>query len=435
MASISNDPNGRRRILFIGANQKRRVIRLGKVSQRFAESVKVKVEDLVSASITGHAPADETARWLAHLDPDLYNKLARVELVKRRCSPTLAAFTESYIHKRVDIKPRTQINLNQARQYLLGFFDANRPLRDITPGDAEEFRLHLVGQGKSDNTVHRAVGRARQFFRAAMQYGLIESNPFEGIAASVRANPQRFYFVSRDITQEVLDHCPDSQWRLIVALTRYGGLRCPSEVLALSWSDVNWELNRIRVPSPKTEHLEGKASRTIPLFPELRPLLMEAFELAQPGTQHVIYRYRDGNANLRTQLQRIIRRAGLDPWPKLFQNMRSTRETELAETFPMHVVCQWIGNSQPVAVAHYLQLTDEHFERAVRGNHRSGSGKVAQKAAQKLHETTRNKLKTQSIEYTEGTVTSEDIIKFPVISGCHEDGRIPPRGVEPLFPD
>ncbi len=68
MASISNDPNGRRRILFVGADAKRKPIRLGKVSQRHAESVKVKVEDLVSASITGHAPADETTRWLGKLD-------------------------------------------------------------------------------------------------------------------------------------------------------------------------------------------------------------------------------------------------------------------------------------------------------------------------------------------------------------------------------
>ena len=30
-------------------------------------------------------------------------------------------------------------------------------------------------------------------------------------------------------------------------------------------------------------------------------------------------------------------------WPKLFQNLRSRRETELAEQFPMHVVCSWIG--------------------------------------------------------------------------------------------
>ncbi len=32
----------------------------------------------------------------------------------------------------------------------------------------------------------------------------------------------------------------------------------------------------------------------------------------------------------------------------------------------MHVVCQWIGNSQPIAAKHYLQVTDDHLSKAVR---------------------------------------------------------------------
>ena len=58
--------------------------------------------------------------------------------------------------------------------------------------------------------------------------------------------------------------------------------------------------------------------------------------------------------------------AGVQPCSKLFQNLRSTRETELADDFPMHVVCQWIGNSLPIAAKHYLQVTDDHFEKALR---------------------------------------------------------------------
>ncbi|MFO7908055.1 MAG: hypothetical protein R6U98_35770, partial [Pirellulaceae bacterium] len=57
-------------------------------------------------------------------------------------------------------------------------------------------------------------------------------------------------------------------------------------------------------------------------------------------------------------------RAGLEPWPNLFQNLRSTRETELAEQFPIHVVCAWIGNTKAVAAKHYLQITEEHFRKA-----------------------------------------------------------------------
>jgi hypothetical protein len=131
----------------------------------------------------------------------------------------------------------------------------------------------------------------------------------------------------------------------------------------------------------------------VPLFPELRPYLEAAFEQAQPGTVHVITRYRDLNANLRTQLRRIIRRAGLTPWPKLFQNMRASRETELAAEHPIHVVCAWIGNSALIAHKHYLQVTEADFERGAKSD-----AETAQKATQ--HPATQN--------HTESHLTPEN---------------------------
>ncbi len=230
-----------------------------------------------------------------------------------------------------------------------------------------------------------------------------------------------------------MESCPDAQWRLIFALARFGGLRCPSEVLALTWDDVNWERNRIRVPSPKTEHNEGGGSRIIPLFPELRPHLLEGFEEAEPGTQYVITRCRDSGTNLRTQMHRIIRRAGLEPWPKTFQNLRSTRETELAEQFPMHVVCKWIGNSQPVAAQHYLQLTDEHFERAVEPA-AVGDIQAAQNAAQQPHETTGNDAKRTPSADPGNPASSGDFSEVPAVAGYFTDEQVPRRGFEPLLP-
>jgi hypothetical protein len=136
----------------------------------------------------------------------------------------------------------------------------------------------------------------------------------------------------------------------------------------LQWTDVDWERSRFFVRSPKTEHHEGKAERWVPIFPELRLYLDEAFEQAEPGAVHVITRYRDTNTNLRTQLGRIIRRAGLTPWPKLFQNMRASRETESAAEYPLHVVCAWIGNSALIANKHYLQVTKADFERGAKSD-------------------------------------------------------------------
>ena len=105
-------------------------------------------------------------------------------------------------------------------------------------------------------------------------------------AAGIRDRQQ---FITRQEIDRVMAACPDHHWRAIVGLSRYGGLRCPSEVLSLRWQDVNWESGRVTVPSPKMEHHGAeKATRVIPLFPELRTILMEAFEAAPDGAEYVI---------------------------------------------------------------------------------------------------------------------------------------------------
>lgn len=52
-------------------------------------------------------------------------------------------------------------------------------------------------------------------------------------------------------------------------------------------------------------------------------------------------------------------------WGKLWTTLRATRDTELRESFPSHVVAKWIGHDDRVAERHYLQITDAHFEKAV----------------------------------------------------------------------
>ena len=144
------------------------------------------------------------------------------------------------------------------------------------------------------------------------------------------ASDGREYFVTREEAIAVLQACPDAQWKLLFALSRYGGLRCPSEHLGLRWGDVDWQRERMVVRSPKTARHDGKGERVMPLWPELQPYLQSALdellENFDPKTdrlseQPVITRYRDTNANLRTQLLRIIHKAKLKPWPKLFQNL------------------------------------------------------------------------------------------------------------------
>ena len=360
MASISKQPNGAKTIQFVGADGKRRSIRLGKASVRDAEKFKARIESLVAANISGHAIDSDTARWVAELDQTMLDRLNRVGLIQGcgRRNLTVAEWIAEYINSRTDLKGRTINNLKQAQGYIVEFFGKTKLLRDVSPGDGDELRRWMMTR-LGENTVRRHMGRGKQFMRAAYRKRLIESDPFSDIkGCSVQADESRLFFVTREMAEKVIEACPDVEWRVLFALVRFGGLRCPSECLTLTWDCVDWDANRLKVNSPKT------GLRTIPLFPEIRVHLETAFDQAQEGAQFVITRYRSANANLRTQLTRIIERAGLTPWKKPFQNCRSTRETELAERFPIHVVTNWLGNSPQVAMKHYLQTTDAHFDEA-----------------------------------------------------------------------
>lgn len=220
------------------------------------------------------------------------------------------------------------------------------------------------GKGLVANTVRKRIGNAKQFFEDAVSRELLNRNPFANLKGSVGSNRERDYFLSREDAARITEACPDHEWRLIFALSRYSGLRCPSEHLALRWSDINWARGTMIVRSSKTARYEGKGSRTIPIFPELRAALNESWEQSQPGDDRVITRYSGAGKNLRTTFQKIVRRAGLDPWPKLFQNLRASRATELANEHSAHVSAAWLGHSTAIAAKHYWQVTEADFEKA-----------------------------------------------------------------------
>lgn len=282
MASLIKGKDGSKAIQWSDGNGGRPMVYLGKTTVKAAGTIRLHVEDLVHASIAGTSPKPATSAWVAGLSDQFHRKLERVGLVQPRekADPTeLGAFLEAYIASRTDLKPNTIRHLNDVKRKMIEYFGAGKDLASITPADGDEFRLWL-SERVGPNSVRRWMGRAKQLLKQAVRKRLIPENPFQDQAdTSVRPNRERDHFISREDAQKVIDACPNVEWRVIVALSRFGGLRCPSEHLALRWEDVDWANNRLHVRSPKTEHHEGRDSRVIPLFPELKEALDEAWTL------------------------------------------------------------------------------------------------------------------------------------------------------------
>ncbi len=387
MASLKYDSKSRKAIIqFTNRDGDRKTLRLSNVSRTAADRYSTHLTHLNDVRRTNSSVRGETIEFLNSLGKRDYKRLVNLELVEPRGSdeddkkPTkLGEWLDEFARmKSPDWKPASLVVFGHTRRNLLDCFPAETLLADVTILDAENFERHLKTEELAKATMAKRCSIARTVFEAARKHRLIESNPFQDANINVvtKGNSKKHVFVERQDIQKILDSCPDTEWRLLIGLARYGGLRVPSEALSLKWEHVNWERDEMLVPSPKTEHHEGHESRLVPIFAELRPLLVEASEQAEDGAVWVINRHRSQvkevgtdwqGVNLRTQFEKIIKRAGLKPWVRLWVNLRSTCATELTEEFPAHVVNNWLGHSERIANEHYRQTTREHFERAIKG--------------------------------------------------------------------
>jgi integrase len=377
MASISTSPNGYRRIMFYDKNKDRRTIHLGKCSQTNAERLKRRVESLLNSILLGNPIDQDDAVWLSKIGDDIREKFVAVGLCDappKILVPTLAEHLDSYVERAgATKKPGTLAVWRQVVSNLNELMPKGIRLDEITVGDAKDFHEALKARGMKTTTIFKRIQFCRQFLNDAVDREIISKNPFSKVKA-VGSSPKSNRFVSREVIQRVLDVC-NPTWKTIIALSRYGGLRCPSEVLSIRWTDIDWEMNRMSIPEPKVEHHEGRGVRSCPIFAELRPFLEEAWDLAAEGAEYVVdmpaYRQAANtgtgwkNANLRTQFLKKLRAAGVPEWNRLFHSMRASRQTELEKEFPIHVVCSWLGNSPQIAQKSYLLVTEDDFQKAV----------------------------------------------------------------------
>ena len=199
---------------------------------------------------------------------------------------------------------------------------------------------------------------------------------------------------------------------------------------------MNFETEKIVVLSPKTARHPGKDRRVMPLFPELREFLYEAYDCAREGEEYVVggdvgdhYRKKADtpkgwrNVNIRGHFERLFIRAGMKTWPAIFHAMRASRETELVKDgHPIHVVTSWLGNSPRVALKHYLMVTEDDFKKATQGSAKC-SAQTAQNAAQhsQAPSSTNWKETTQPLERPRGYAKTCDGMPKRAIPSSGED--------------
>ena len=365
MASISTDKKtGCVRIYFNDLQGGRKGLRLGKTSKKHAQSMKLRVEEILQNQQFNRAHSSELANWIHGLPPAMSTRMVGVGLLSAN-PPTMTV--ELLIEKflaAADVKPATRAAYRQTTQSLIKSLGSTKSISQLTVTDADAWRAACVAEGLAKATIAKRTNVAKTIFKKAVKLGLLTDSPFEDLKVGSQVNPDRSVYVSRAAIGDVLEQCPNIHWRAIVGLTRYAGLRCPSELQQLKWSDVNWTTKLLTVRSPKTAHHAGHAVRMVPVSEGLQPIIFELFEMATEGDVLLFPKLVGSSGNLRTSFHKIIERAGHKPWPRLFQNLRGSCETDWVDHYPSHQVASWLGHSPSIAARHYLKHKDLHVQAA-----------------------------------------------------------------------
>ena len=184
----------------------------GKVALRIKADSRNKhraaIEDLVSARDRGISLNEKTRMWLDEVrqgNVKLHGQLVKHGLIdepkgagKAATGPlTLTAHLVEYFGRRKDAKPGPRINWGHTRRNLEAFFGEEKPLVEVTIGDAKDFVRYLKTEarenayaeaddedGLSPATVHKRLTNAKQFFQDAVDRDLITANPFVRIKSS-----------------------------------------------------------------------------------------------------------------------------------------------------------------------------------------------------------------------------------------------------------
>src|SRR5262245_2387893 len=164
MASIADDPNGRRRILFVAPDGSRKTVRLGKTDRKSAEAIARHVEALLAAKIGGQPVPRDTAVWLTGIGAALRDKLAAVGLVEPERRLTVREYLEDWLSRKKTAghAVASAVVWGQAVRDINELF-GNRPLTSLTHADGEALRDSLLARELRSTTVHKRLTLARQF--------------------------------------------------------------------------------------------------------------------------------------------------------------------------------------------------------------------------------------------------------------------------------
>lgn|GEM_PF-2186375 len=349
--------NGARRSLFLD----------GKYTREMAEDIKGVVEKCVDAIETDNSLDRRTLAWLENVNDDLRARLIACGLVEEDDpggAYTVRELFDLFLEKTEKTrKASTLMVYERAGNAIFRFIDGSLKVGEFQRKQALDLVERLTQSRYAPTTRALYICTIKAVFNMAVDREIIDKSPFVRIPCGNTRNKNREFYIDSDFFGKMLDACRTAQERTLLTFYRVAGMRC-SEAVLVTWRDVDFEKGRLVVHSPKTERIDGRAQRIIPLFPAVRKTLLEQQK------EETILSLDDRIIPVSRRwawcfIRGLLKRKGLPQYPRLVQNLRSSASIDIYRRYGELAENNWLGHSAATAKEHYLHVLDSEFQRAV----------------------------------------------------------------------
>lgn len=150
-------------------------------------------------------------------------------------------------------------------RHLAKFFGGWRAA-NVTTADIRAYITRRQEEEAANATINRELRALSHMFTLGMQAEKLRHKPH---IPHLEENNVRQGFFDEEAFRSVLKHLPE-EVRAVASFAHITGWRVPSEVLPLTWAQVDFKTDVLRLEPGTTKNLAG---RTFPMFPELRAIL------------------------------------------------------------------------------------------------------------------------------------------------------------------
>jgi integrase len=325
--------------------------------------------DLISGNFDHTLAKYKPQTILSVQEPDIMPKVM----------PSAASLWEQYReYKASSLKPTTK-----------GYHEALAKILNKTPELPITEALKIKAELEKVTTVHQTKRILTQLSAVctwAVKHGLIESNPYEGMASEMPKFRYQLEPAPNAFTEEERDHIIEafknhkgnwngkvlagigySHYASLVEFWFLTGCR-PSEAIGLQWKDVSPDCSRIHFRGAITKSGTGKLtrvqgsknnrSRTFPCSPRLRDMLLsirveghdpDALVFPAPGQGAVIY-----DNFCRRAWNTIVDPIKPDTTPYSCRDTFIT--TQILKGVPATVIAEWCDTSVEMIQKHYADF-------------------------------------------------------------------------------